>query len=85
MKYLQICKAVYGNTGARRKADDILTEGEGRKQTRKGGAERMTSGDQERGGEIKGKKMMSEGKTSQSSQTLDTARNTEDTETEEHR
>lgn len=45
----------------------------------------MTRGDQERGGERKGKKMMSEGKTRPSSQALDAARNAEDTETEEHR
>lgn len=33
---LRICKAVYGSIGARRKADDIVTEAEARKQERKG-------------------------------------------------
>lgn len=37
MAYLQICKAAYGNTGAWRRADDILREEQGRKHERKEG------------------------------------------------
>lgn len=33
---LQRCKGVYGSTGAWRKADDIVTEAEARKQAREG-------------------------------------------------
>lgn len=49
---LQICKAAYGSTGAWRKADDIVTEAEARKQAR----ERQRRGEGQRKREGEGEK-----------------------------